>query len=147
MRRSGERVREIYDEYLQDFEKHYTMMVLVKLVRTNPLSNQPSIPPRVILKVRRQRGARLLGDLRCNNPRVDPRQLILQLVQGNVSVEVMRSKGVPDSLIEQVEILRRRVSSGIKASRRICFRAPAKLAAQLPFRIHLVLRTFRATTR
>jgi len=45
-------------------------------------------------------------------PRVDPRQLILQLVQGNVSVEVMRSKGVPDSLIEQVEILRRRVSSG-----------------------------------
>ncbi len=87
-------------------------MVLDKLVRTNPLQQPTFNTPQGHTQGPPTAGGSPSGGPSVQQPRVDPRQLILQLVQGNVSVEVMRSKGVPDSLIEQVEILRRRVSSG-----------------------------------
>lgn len=99
-------MQQIYDEYLQDFEKHYTMMVLDKLVRTNPLQQPNFNSPQGSTQGPPTGGSPAGGPPQ--QTQINPRALILQLAQGNLSVEMMRSKGVPDGLIQQVEMLRRR---------------------------------------
>lgn len=107
-------MRDVYDDYLQDFEKHYTMMVLDKLVKTNTavpsnFQNMPQNPP----QAPPQSGMPPGGPQTQPNP-INPKMLIQQLVQGNLTVEMMRSKGVPEPLVQQVDMLRRRTGMNIQ---------------------------------
>lgn len=83
------------------------MMVLDKLVRTNPAPQAGFGTQQGHTQGPSAGGSPSGGAASLQQSQANTRALIAQLVQGNMSIEMMRSKGLPDVLIQQVDIFRR----------------------------------------